>query len=148
MTRSAMTWTVRGCLGAACLAVVACQAPTEACAPPALISGSWRYAAEQQAPEAAQLTGTLDITGQRCTDLDGTLDVVLTDARGDSRRIAGRVTGQMLDASSIRFDALIGAVPRQHLATLRGDSLTGSWLELSGGAGGATGQFRAKRGGS
>ena len=97
---------------------------------------------------AAQLTGTLDITGQRCTDLDGTLDVVLIDARGDSRRIAGRVTVQMLDASSIRFDALIGAVPRQHLATLRGDSLIGSWLELSGSAGGATGQFKAKRGGS
>jgi hypothetical protein len=148
MMPSITTSTARGCVAAACLALVACQAPTEACAPPALISGSWRYAAEQQAPEAAQLTGTLVITGQRCADLDGTLDVMLVDARGESRRVAGRVTGQMLDATAIRFDALIGAVPRQHLATLRGDSLTGSWLELSGAAGGATGQFRAKRGGS
>jgi hypothetical protein len=121
----------------------ACSGVTEPCVAPLDMMGTWSYAAEQQSPSPATLTGTLVVTHQTCRDFDGAVDLVQVDARGE-RRVAGRVAGRVLDVGSLQFDASLGAVPRQHLATLSGNAFAGSWLEIGGGSD-AAGAFHGKR---
>ena len=83
------------------------------------------------------------MTGQSCGQFDGTIDLLEQDASGGSRRVAGAVHGQALDAGSVEFYAYLGQTPRHHLATVLGDSLEGSWVEETDG--GASGTFGAHR---
>jgi hypothetical protein len=124
-------------------AATACGAATEPCAAPVDVTGTWSYSAEQQSPAPATSTGTLVVSRQTCRDFEGALDLVQVDARGQ-QRLAGRVSGRVIDNGSLQFDASLGVIPRQHLATLTGDSFAGSWLEL-GGAVDAAGAFHGKR---
>jgi hypothetical protein len=132
-------------LAAIMIGAAACSVPTEECAAPLNMRGTWTYVGSQQAPLAASITGTLFVSRQTCRDFEGALDFIQTDARGQRQRIAGRVAGQVIDAKSFAFDGLFGATPRQHLASVRGDSIVGAWLEGAGGATGASGQFSGKR---
>ncbi len=129
----------------ACL-VAGCKVPTGDCTDPATVTGTWTYAAVQSTPVPATISGTLVVSRQTCSDFSGTLDVVQVSERGESRRVAGQVNGRVLDAVSVQFDALLSTVPRQHLATVRGDSVVGQWLEVGTVTGGASGDFRGKRG--
>jgi hypothetical protein len=123
----------------------ACAIPTDNCTPPANIVGTWTYASHQQLSAGSVTTsGAMVVQHQSCQDFDGTIDVVQQDAAGQRTRLSGRVTGRLLDASSLEFDAQLTAVPRQHLATLKGSVMTGSWLEVSGTAG-ASGDFTSER---
>lgn len=122
------------------LLVVGCGALTEPCNDPG-VAASWRYAGVQDVPEAANLTGILSMT-EACGTITGELDVMEVNGFGQSRRLAGPVTGRAIDSGSFRFDVLLDGVVRQHLARTSGDSLVGTWLALSEGAGQAwTGSF-------
>ena len=138
---------VRSGLGACAviLAVVqACTSPMENCAVTRQITGTWQYAATQDAPVRAALTGSLVISTQSCRDFRGTLDLTEVTADGRSRRIAGPVSGLLLDSLVARFDATLGGADRQHLARFAADSLWGSWVEIGSGPA-VTGNFSGRR---
>ena len=137
----------RGVMSAACVALTlaGCSAATENCAPPVPVAGTWHYLAAQDTPAHTSIEGTLSVTGQSCKNFEGTIDVIEIDAQGQSRRLAGVVSGRAVESSSIQFDAVLGTSTRQHIATIAGDSIAGTWLEFSGGGTAATGSFHAGR---
>lgn len=122
-----------------------CAGVTAPCSTAASIIGSWRYSAVQQAPTHSSLSGTLSVTRQSCADFDGQLDLTEILPGGGSRRIAGPVSGKVVDATTVRFDAFLEASPRQHLATLSGDSLDGTWLVIGGTGQSLSGTFGGHR---
>ena len=83
----------------------ACTSATGPCGASVSLAGNWRYAAIQEAPSHTTLSGTLAVTEQRCGDFTGNLDLTEINALGVSRRIAGPITGKVIDATSVRFDA-------------------------------------------
>ena len=110
------------------LVALSCAPLTEACTPSPVVQNTWQYRATQEAPPGPVLTGTLLITGRSCGDFDGLLDVIETDG-GVSRRIAGPVSGVMLDSVTARFSVTIGTMEREHIARFTADSVAGSWVE-------------------
>jgi hypothetical protein len=120
---------------------------TDAGTPGVSVVGSWRYAAQQTAPAPAELQGALAVSEQTGARIAGALDVVETDARGLQRRLAGPLAGRTADSTTLDFDVTLGAATRRHVGRVRGDSLTGSWVEqpAGGGAPSASGSFRAAR---
>lgn len=145
-----MWWVTRRRRGLAAVLVLvsaaACAAPTENCTPPANIIGTWSYSSQQQVAGGSTSVGTLLVAHQNCHDFDGSMDVIQQDASGQRTRLTGRVTGRLLDATSVQFDAQLNAAPRQHLASLKGTTMTGSWIELNADAGaGASGAFSTQR---
>lgn len=111
------------------------------------VVGAWRYAARQTSPSDADLTGTLTFTQQSGASVAGAIDVVETDARGQSRRLAGPLAGRTVDSTTVDVDVTLGAATRRHVGQVRGDSLVGTWIEqpAGGGAPSASGTFRAAR---
>jgi hypothetical protein len=136
----------------ACSAVVsgaaaACFRPTDPGKLGVPVVGSWNYVATQASPSAAQLNGSLAFSGQGGSQISGTLDVIEIGAGGLRRRLAGPVSGRTVDSTTLDFDLLLGDVARRHVGQVRGDSLTGTWVEtpLDGGLPSASGTFRASR---
>ena len=111
------------------------------------VIGGWNYVATQGSPSAAQLNGALAFSGQTGAEISGTLDVVEIGLGGQQRHLAGPVSGRTVDSTTLDFDMLLGAVARRHVGRVRGDSLTGTWVEtpLEGGLPSASGTFRASR---
>jgi len=122
-----MTTALAGCT----LALGACQVPVDTCGAGSSVLGAWHYAGQQDAPPARS-AGTLTVTSESCDGFRGLLDLIETDGTGRTRRLSGPVSGRMIDGTSIRFDAFLEAAPRQHLASLHGDSVQGSWLAVGG----------------
>lgn len=128
------------------LAVSACQNPLANCEPGGALVGTWRYSGAQESPVPSELSGSLRITAQSCDVITGQLDIMETNDFGVSLRRAGPVSGRVINGTSLRFDAYLDANPRQHIATLTGDSLTGSWLVIGAGSGsGQAGRFGGHR---
>lgn len=133
-------------LGALWFAGSACQGPVSPCAAETSVLGTWLYAGMQDAPVPAELTGTLQVTSESCHGFQGRLDVLEADGLGPARRLAGPVSGRVLNASSVRFDAFLTAVPRQHVASLRAEKVEGSWVLVRGPSEPPfTGRFDAQR---
>lgn len=139
----------RGGVAALLYAAIAsgCGGLTETGRPGVPVIGTWRYAAQQDAPARADLQGALAIGEQSGARITGALDVVETDVRGQQRRLAGPMVGQSADSTTLDFDVTLGTGTRRHVGRVRGDSLTGSWIEqpVAGGAPTASGSFRAAR---
>lgn len=135
----------RALLLAGLLVLGGCAVATAPCQSSVPVTASWRYSALQDAPTHATLSGTLAVTHQTCADFTGQLDVSEVSAAGVTRRIAGPVSGKVIDANSVRFDAWLEAVPRQHIATLSGDSLSGTWVLVDGAGSTASGAFGGHR---
>jgi hypothetical protein len=135
---------VRRFLPLALLPLAACQLTTTECSAVPSVTGTWRYSASETAPVRASVSGTLSITSASCSGIVGQLDVVETTATGATLRLAGPITGQVVDGSSFQFDAFLEGTPRQHLALLKGDSLTGSWVSTDG-TQAASGTFGGRR---
>jgi hypothetical protein len=118
--------------------------PAESCEAGGLAPGRWRYSAVQESPVRATMEGVLLVSSANCGDFSGSLDVVMTDAQGQQRRIAGPLTGRTVSSSALRFDVDIEMLTRQHVGKLSADSVSGSWLSISGNAT-VSGTFRGKR---
>jgi hypothetical protein len=136
---------MRALLPGALLLAAGCTVATAPCESTAPVQATWRYAAVEDTPAHATLSGTLAISRQDCAGFTGQLDVIEVSAGGVSRRIAGPVSGSVIDATSLRFDAWLEGSPRQHLATLAGDSLAGTWVLVDGGGSVASGSFGGHR---
>ncbi len=126
------------------VATVACSSPTSSCDATSRFSGNWRYQATQDVPVPGTLSGSLVITAGGCGDFQGAFDVVEVLATGESRRIAGPLSGTLLDSTLARFEVVLDGIGREHLARIVGDSLTGSWVESNGSPPGS-GQFGGHR---
>lgn len=128
---------VGSCLGA-------CTSPVASCEGAAPLTGQWSYEATQETPVPGNLSGSLVITSQSCTDFQGALDVVEVLVTGESRRVAGPVSGSLVDGTLARFEVTLGGVGREHLARITGDSLSGSWVEAGASLPGS-GEFGGRR---
>jgi hypothetical protein len=131
-------------VAAAAAVAAGCASPTATCDGAGSVTGNWSYSATQETPVAGTLTGSLVISSQNCTDFQGALDVVEQLGTGESRRVAGPVSGSLVDGDVARFEVTLGGVGREHLARLRGDSITGSWVETGGSLQG-NGRFAGRR---
>jgi hypothetical protein len=128
-------------------ATVACIGSTDPGKMGVPVVGSWNYVAVQGSPSAAQLNGALAFSGQTGAQISGTLDVIEVGSGGQQRRLAGPVSGRTVDSTTLDFDLLLGDLSRRHVGQVRGDSLTGTWVEapVDGGVPSASGTFRASR---
>lgn len=120
------------------------ETPAEACEASSIAPGRWRYSALQESPVRATMEGVLLISSTRCGDFSGSLDVIVTNAQGQQRRVAGPLTGRAMNGAALRFDAEMESVVRQHVGRLSADSVSGSWLTISGNTT-VSGTFRGKR---
>lgn len=123
--------------------LVACQGPTGVGVADARFNGTWRYVADV-AGSATQVQGQLHLDGADAGAITGTLDAQQVDASGTRTSFPGLVTGSIVSNGTARLEiALSSGRSRTHLATLRGDSLVGDWVES--GSAPAGGAFRAAR---
>ena len=129
-----------GILGAA-----ACISPTDA--PPGLVSvsGVWNFSSVESGRPNSTI-GTLTLSQDATVRFTGTLDASETDDRGQVRRIIAIVSGRTIDSTLVDFDLVLDpSTTRRHSATLRGDSLAGSWVQVSNAGGALSGTFHARR---
>lgn len=127
-------------LGVSCL-----SAPTEAAPATVIVRGSWSYASLESG-SATIANGTLTLSQDSTVRFTGTLDANEQDTHGQLRRIAGVVSGRTIDESRIEFDMVIDpSTTRRHNGAVKGDSLTGSWVQISDAGIAASGTFRAHR---
>lgn len=131
----------------ACALLGGCASSTAPDTPGVPVVGSWRYAGRQTTPVDADLAGTLVFSTQVGARIGGALDFMETSAQGVQRRIAGAATGRTLDSTTVDFDVTLAGVTRRHVGVVKGDSVTGTWIEqpLGGGAPSAAGSFRGAR---
>lgn len=117
------------CLGT----LAACQPESSNCSAVPSAVGTWRYSAAQATPVRASITGTLVFGVISCEAVTGQIDVIVTDAAGGTRRLAGPITGEVIDGKSLQFNAYVEATPWQHVGSFVGDSLSGSWVSAVSG---------------
>jgi hypothetical protein len=127
------------------LSVAGCLQPTDTGLSSISLAGRWQYSAVETGPAASTLDGTLVISHESGAAFQGLLDVTLVSTNGESRTLAGTVTGSAPSASVIDFDVALEAAPRRHVGRLSGDTIAGTWLRLSGDGASASGTFSARR---
>ncbi|MBU6365143.1 MAG: hypothetical protein KJT01_02925 [Gemmatimonadetes bacterium] len=110
------------------------------------VAGAWQYWGTAESGASATVTGTLALSGVSAVRYQGTATLVETGADGVASRVTGPVTGRLLDGGVMDFTAVVGGVPRTHVGTLRGDTITGRWfvVEAAGMVAGG-GRFEAVR---
>ena len=127
-------------MAASCL-----SAPTETAPATVIVRGSWSYSSVESA-NATIANGTLTLSQDSTVRFTGTLDANEQDSHGQLRRIAGVVSGRTIDESLVEFDMVIDPLTtRRHSGVVKGDSLIGSWVQVSDAGIGASGTFRAHR---
>jgi hypothetical protein len=127
-------------LGAGCL-----RAPTDVAAATIIVRGTWSYASVQSGG-VTTANGTLTLAQDSTVRFTGTLDANEQDTHGQIRRIVAVISGRTLDESLVEFDLVVDATTtRHHTGSVSGDSLTGSWVQLSDAGIAASGTFRAHR---
>ena len=122
-----------------------CISPTDA--PPGLVSvtGVWNFSSVESGRPNSTI-GTLTLSQDATVRFTGTLDASETDDRGQVRRVLAIASGRTIDSTLVDFDLVLDpSRTRRHTATLRGDSLAGSWVQLSDAGGALTGTFHARR---
>lgn len=108
------------------------------------VGGRWHYVVA--ATNTPAMVGTLVLATGNGAAFTGSLDATETDANGRPVPLAGLVSGRAVDATTVSFDVVLGVSrARHHVATIRGDSLTGTWIETVNAANGTSGTFRAGR---
>lgn len=121
------------------------SAPTETTPAAVIVRGAWSYASAQSGSPATA-NGTLTLTQDSTVRFTGTLDANELDAHGQLRHVAAVISGHTIDASLVEFDVVIDpATTRRHSGAVKGDSLTGSWVQIGDAGIAASGTFRARR---
>jgi hypothetical protein len=122
------------------------NAPTDTTPATVIVRGSWNYVSVQTG-NAASANGTLTLSQDSTVRFTGTLDANEQNTNGQIRHIAAVISGRTIDQSLIEFDVVIdAATTRRHSGAVKGDSLTGSWVQVSDAGIAASGTFRARRG--
>jgi hypothetical protein len=127
--------------------IAACAGSTDPGRAGVPVLGAWSYSGQQVAPGSASLAGAIAFSTQTGAQISGSMDFVETDGRGQQRRVAGPFSGRTVDSTTLDFEVVLGALSRRHVGKVKGDSLTGTWVESSGdGVPTASGTFRSARG--
>ena len=136
----------RICLAlATATSVAACGAPTEAPIAQVSVRGTWSYTSVE-AGRPTSSVGTLTLSQDSTVRFSGTLDANETDDHGQIRRVLAIVSGRTIDATLVDFDVVSDpTLTRRHSGSAHGDSLTGSWVDVSSTGIVASGTFRAHR---
>jgi len=120
----------------------ACVSPTAA---PDTVNEQWRYVGSQRVPNTLHLDGALRITRRTGERFEGSLDLRRTDALGQAERVTGLVSGRST-GTTLDFEAMLDGAVIRHIGRVRGDSITGTWLDDdSGGAAVVSGAFTLVR---
>lgn len=118
---------------------------TEATLAQVNVGGTWSYVGSRSGQVSAT-SGTLVLTQALTVRFNGTLDASEQDAVGGLHRVVGVVSGRTIDATAVDFDIVVDpTLTRHHTGAVRGDSLTGTWVELSDRGVVGSGTFRARR---
>ena len=127
-------------LGVSCL-----RAPTEAAPAAVIVRGSWSYVSVQSG-NVATANGTLQLSQDSTVRFSGTLDANEQDTHGQLHHLAAVISGRTIDQSLVEFDVVLdAATTRHHSGAVKGDSLTGSWVQISDAGIAGSGTFRARR---
>ena len=123
--------------------ITACLKSTEPQPSLLALSGVWNYSGVQTGPVRETLSGTLTISRESGTSFQGRLDLVGQNSQtGESRLLSGLVSGSLAGTNTVDFDADLEA-PRRHVGQITADTITGTWVESSGGM--SSGTFRIER---
>lgn len=107
---------------------------------PLAVAEEWQYVGSQRVPNTLQLDGLLTITRRSGERVEGSLNLRRTDAAGQVEQVTGLVSGRRT-STTLEFEAnLEGAVVR-HIGRVRGDTISGTWLDDDGGAAVVSGAF-------
>lgn len=110
------------------------------------VRGEWSYAGAQSGANPESLSGTLVISTESGTAFQGRLDVFgVSQQSGQSRLLAGLVSGVVAANGVIDFDASVEATPRRHVGRIVADTITGTWVGHSADGVMTTGTFRTER---
>jgi len=127
-------------LGAGCL-----TAPTDVAPATVIVRGTWSYTSAQTGG-LTSANGTLMLAQDSTVRFTGTLDANEQDSHGQIHRIVAVISAHTIDESLIEFDLVVDpANTRRHTGAVRGDSLAGTWVQLSDAGVAASGTFRAVR---
>jgi hypothetical protein len=128
---------------AAALAALACSAtPTDSGPPPVVLLGKWTYTGTETG-STITISGTLTVASQSGKLLTGSAAWTEDDGMGGTTRLIGPVTGRALDSTSVTFDAILPSATRNHVGTVKADTIFGTWFDVTPGGLGASGAFRA-----
>ncbi len=143
--RRGISWTAT-LARAICLSQLSCiTATTDGSTALVSVRGTWSYAAVQ-AGQPVTTEGTLVLTQDSTVRFSGTLDASERDTRGDVRRVIAVVSGRTVDATVVDFDMVLDPTSsRHHTGEVHGDSLSGTWVELTDRGVVASGTYRARR---
>jgi hypothetical protein len=140
-----MSWTTALAFAGSLSQVSCIAATTDGSAALVNVRGTWSYAAAQ-AGQPVTTDGTLVLTQDSTVRFSGTLDASERDARGDVRRVIAVVSGRTVDATVVDFDMVLAPTSsRHHTGEVHGDSLSGSWVELTDRGVVASGTYHAHR---
>lgn len=140
-----MTRRLRLALLAGVVSAAACSGPTGTGASDPRIAGRWMYHAAAAGTGVA-VDGVLLLAVAPGGGVSGTLEAQESDATGRRAVVTGLVSGSVVAAGSVDFEVtIVGGRARQHVATLRGDSLAGDWIERQPMGAVQSGRFSAVR---
>ncbi|HSQ32206.1 MAG TPA: hypothetical protein VLN49_20260 [Gemmatimonadaceae bacterium] len=136
---AALAWAI-------CLSQASCIASTtDGGVAQVTVRGTWSYVAVQ-AGQPVTTEGTLVLTQDSTVRFSGTLDASERDTRGDVRRVIGIVSGRTVDATVVDFDMVLDpTLSRHHTGEVHGDSLSGTWVDLTDRGVVASGTYHARR---
>jgi len=121
---------------------LACSTATDSGPPPVLLLGTWNYTGAETS-STITLSGTLTVTSQSGKSLMGSAAWTEDDGVGGTTPLSGPVTGRALDSTTVNFDVFLASATRHHLGTVKADTISGTWVDLTSGGPGASGTFRA-----
>ncbi len=130
-------WAVTVALGG-----LACSTATDSGPPPVVLLGTWSYTGAETG-SAITLTGTLTVSSQSGKSLTGSAAWTESDGVGGTTPLSGPVTGRALDSTTVNFDVFLASATRHHLGTVKADTVSGTWVDVTPGGPGASGTFRA-----
>lgn len=130
----------------AVLLVSACLGSSVEPAGETSLAGTWAFTGQQSTGTPASMSGTLTLISKSSSSFGGSLDVVETIIGAAQRRLAGPVTGRVVNGASVDFTLVLGTMERQHIGAVKADTIVGTWYELAASGGiNAGGSFRAVR---
>jgi hypothetical protein len=120
--------------------MLGCGSPVDCVAAPVALLGRWSYSASETTSPTT-INGTLMLEAG-CPSVQGTLGGTQNDA-GVVTTVSFLVTGRMLGATSVEFDATAGPAGRRHIGTIANDSIRGTWVDQTPGGISGNGVFVA-----
>ena len=126
--------------------VAGCLQPADVGGSYVSLAGRWQYVAIEAGATGSNFSGTLVISQGSTPAFRGSLDgASVSLVTGESKALAGTVSGAASTAEAIDFDVAIEGGSRCHVGQLAGDTLSGTWVRLSSQGVSASGKFSALR---